>query len=187
MKRHVLGLVICLIVTVPRTTEGGAGHDESAGKHNVTEVIEQVCEKTASKEACVKTLKGDPLVIHARGNLTVNDLAISILRMASKNATAMIYELKTLIENDMLDPQVQEGLSDCRDMMADAQDQIEVALSAITANSSFDPKTCLQATTAAVDLCKASLEEGNEHVMLAKANGFSDLCVIAGDICTQLQ
>ncbi|XP_054801599.1 uncharacterized protein LOC129305647 [Prosopis cineraria] len=176
----VLVLVICLI-TVPRQTEGLGGRK---GQQNVTEVIEQVCGKTDSKEVCVKTLKADPLV-RGRANVTAKDLAISFLRMASKNATGVIYELKVLMENDRLGPQVQQGLSDCRDMLSDAADQIEIALSAISANATYNTKEWLQVATDATELCKASLE-GNEQVMLTKANGFYDLCVIASGICSQL-
>ncbi|XP_028794905.1 uncharacterized protein LOC114750474 [Neltuma alba] len=187
MKRiscHVLAVLVICLVTVPRTTQG-SGDKSSAGQQNVNAVIEEVCGKTASKAVCVKTLKADPLVVHGQGNLTAKDLAISFLRMASKNATMVIYELKVLMENDRLDPQVQQGLSDCRDMLSDAGEQIDIALNAVSADASYDTEKWLQVATDATDLCKASLE-GTEQVMLAKAKGFYNLCVIAGAICNQL-
>lgn len=184
ITKLMLGLVMWLIFVAGKVGGQGGNAQAQAQAHAQAhqDLIQTVCQKTPSKDLCVNTLtSSNPSQMHA----TVKDLAIIFMRVASKNASEIIGQLKELIENDKLAPKVQQGLSDCKDMLLDAADQLDIAVSALLKNAAQDAQKWLQVALDATNICAASLK-GQEDVMLKKNDAFRQLCVIAFDICTDL-
>ncbi|KAK7269671.1 hypothetical protein RIF29_22405 [Crotalaria pallida] len=157
---------ISLIIFVHQTN--GAG--ELKGK----ELMDQVCEQTPHKDLCIQVLQSDPT--SAFGNL--QDLAMISLRVAAANASGILSEVKIMIDDVSLDPAVQQGLSDCKENLLDAEGQLEDTVAAILTESKHDANLWLKAALAAIDTCEASIP-GNEDVLSVKSVEFRKLCNIA--------
>lgn len=187
--RHMLVLVICVIVMPGEIGGQDEAQDAAGGErttNNAEDLVKKVCEKTPSQDLCVETIGANPVNPSVGGaSATVKDLALSVLKVASKNASQIIQELKGMIDNDRLPPKVQQGLSDCKDMILNAQDQIVIAANAVTTNAPYDAKKWLQIALDATNICDDSLR-GDEDVMIKKNDAFRQLCLIAFAVCGEL-
>lgn len=137
-------------------------------------LINKVCKQTPHEDLCVQVLSSDPT--GAVGGL--KDLAMISLRVAAANATGIITDVKMMIDDDNLDPGVQQGLSDCKETLLDAEGQLEDTVAAILTNSKHDAHRWLKAALAAIDTCDASIP-GNDDILSVRSVEFRKLCNIA--------
>ncbi|KAF1880854.1 hypothetical protein Lal_00011914 [Lupinus albus] len=114
------------------------------------------------------------------GNL--QDLALISLKVAAANATGILTQVKMLIDNDNLDPGIQQGLSDCKENLLQAEAQLEDTFAAILNNTKHDAQIWLKATLSAIDTCDASIP-GNNDALSLKSVEFRKLCDIAVALC----
>ncbi|KAK7405289.1 hypothetical protein VNO78_06491 [Psophocarpus tetragonolobus] len=167
MTQVFLGLVLCVIVVAhPHPTTA-----ETNGK----ELIKEVCSLAPNRTLCGQVLSSDLLT---SPNATLKDLAIISLRVAARNASAILVDTKMLINDDKLDPHIQQGLADCKETILDAESQLEDTIAALMVDMKTDTKDWLKAALAAIDTCDASIP-GDDDVLSVKSAGFRKLCNIS--------
>ncbi|CAL0300249.1 unnamed protein product [Lupinus luteus] len=149
-------------------------YQTSAQELKGKELMDKACQQTPDKDLCLQVVSSDPT--SAFGNIEV--LALISLRVAAANATGILSEVKMLIDDDNLDPAVQQGLSDCKENLLDAEGQLEDTVAAILTNSKHDAQIWLKAALAAIDTCDASIP-GNDDILSVKSVEFRRLCNIA--------
>ncbi|KAF1878517.1 hypothetical protein Lal_00047186 [Lupinus albus] len=149
-------------------------HQTSAEEFKGKELMDKVCEQTPEKDLCLQVLSSDPT--SAFGNL--QEFALISLRVAAANATGILSDVKMLIDDDNLDPAVQQGLSDCKENLLDAEGQLEDTVAAILTNAKHDAQIWLKAALSAIDTCDASIP-GNDDILSVRSVEFRKLCNIA--------
>ncbi|RDX76576.1 hypothetical protein CR513_43414, partial [Mucuna pruriens] len=144
--------------------------DELRGR----ELIEKICRERGNKELCVAVLSSDPSSSHAN----LQDLALISLKVAARNAKDILIDAKKMIDDPYLDPGMQQGLSDCKENLLDAESQIQDAVASIMSNDKLDAQLWLKAALAAIDTCDASIP-GDDDVLSRRSVSFRQLCNIA--------
>ncbi|CAI8615125.1 unnamed protein product [Vicia faba] len=159
-------LVICVIVF---------SHQTSAEEIKGKALIQSVCNLSPNnKDLCVQVLSSDP---SKSPNADLTDLAIVALRVAAKNASAILTDVKMLIDDADLDPEIQQGLADCKQTILDAESQLEDTIAALLVEADVDAQTWLKAALAAITTCDDSIP-GNDDVLSVKSQMFRKLCNI---------
>lgn len=159
-------LVICVVVMSHQTTA-----EQNKGK----DLIKRVCNLTPNnKNLCLEVLSSDPV---KSPNADIQDLAIIALRVAAKNASGILTDVKMLIDDADLDPEVQQGLADCKETILDAESQLEDTIAALLVGSHVDAQTWLKAALAAITTCDDSIP-GSDDVLSVKSTNFRKLCNI---------
>ncbi|KAG4913707.1 hypothetical protein JHK86_054140 [Glycine max] len=166
-------LVLCVVVMAHQTAA-----QELKGKN----LINKVCTITPSRDLCVGILSSDPI---RSPDADLKDLAVISLRVAARNASGILSEAKMLIDDDNLDPDVQQGLSDCKETILDAESQLEDTIASLLVDSDTDTQIWLKAALAAIDTCDASIP-GDDDVLSVKSAMFRRLCNIAIAITKRL-
>ncbi|XP_027346339.1 pectinesterase inhibitor-like [Abrus precatorius] len=161
---------ICMLVMAQLITAA----EESRGK----ELINKVCEKSEIKDLCIEVLSSDPV---RSPNANLKDLAIVSLKVAANNASSILSDAKMLIDDDNLDPDVQQGLADCKENILDAGSQLEDSIAALLVGSHADAKVWLKAALAAITTCDDSIP-GDDDILSVKSHVFRKLCNIAVEI-----
>nr|AFK49569.1 unknown [Medicago truncatula] len=156
-------LVICVIVLAHQTVA-----QETKGKDLITRVC-QLAQKNS--DLCVEVLSSDPKSANADD---INDLAIIALRVVARNASAMLNDVKSMIDDANLDPEVQQGLADCKENILDAESQLEDTIAALLVESDVDSQKWLKAALAAITTCDNSIP-GNDDVLSVKSRIFRRL------------
>lgn len=176
-KLSSLALLIaaCILILTPQKTYGK--EDELRGDA----LINKVCEKTPSKEVCTETLKRDPR--SQTGGAKV--MALISVQEAKNNATDILRHLKVLVVDDSLEPEIQQGISDCLDILRDAKEQLNTATAAMLVKVGEDTVRWLQAAVDAVDTCEDYLQ-GHDNILLHKEDNFRLMCNISLSICKAL-
>nr|KYP50994.1 Putative invertase inhibitor [Cajanus cajan] len=128
-----------------------------------------------NRDLCVNVLSSDP---EQSPNADLKDLAIISLRVAANNASGILEDTKMLIDDDNLDPDVQQGLADCKETISDAESQLEDSIAALLVDSNSDAQIWLKAALAAIDTCDASIP-GDDDILSVKSVVFRKLCNIA--------
>jgi len=156
-------LVICVIVLAHQTVA-----QETKG----TDLITRVCALAQkNSELCVEVLSSDPKSAMADD---INDLAVIALRVAARNASAMLNDVKSMIDDANLDPEVQQGLADCKENILDAESQLEDTIASLLVESDVDTQKWLKAALAAITTCDNSIP-GNDDVLSVKSRTFRRL------------
>ncbi|WVZ23661.1 hypothetical protein V8G54_002205, partial [Vigna mungo] len=136
-------------------------------------LINKVCSDSPTKNLCVQVLSSDTLK-----SPDLKDLALISLRVAATNASGILADTKILIDDDELDPDVQQGLADCKENILDAESQLEDTIAALMVNSENDAQRWLKAALAAIDTCDASIPR-DDDVLSVESAVFCKLCNIA--------
>lgn len=157
---------LCLLIVLPQEI---AANQEGV----VTEQIKQACEHTAHKSLCLSTLSSDPSSQQA-ANLTI--LAQVALSIASQNASDITDLVKTLVNDQSLEPRVQQALADCLDHYLDAAEQLDDSLAALTVGAHEDLKTWVHVAIGDAGLCDAGFKGLKENVMFHRNKVFHQLC-----------
>ncbi|KAI9082590.1 hypothetical protein K1719_035459 [Acacia pycnantha] len=165
-------MAVCVLILTPHQINGK--EDQLRGEA----LINKVCEKTPSKDVCVETLKRDPRSETAG----LKEVALISVQAAKDNASEIISHLKVLVVDDSLEPDVQQGISDCLDVLGDAQEQLNTAAAAMLAKVGEDTEKWLQAAVDAVSTCESFLN-GEDQILLHKEDNFRLLCNISLSIC----
>ncbi|CAK8544362.1 unnamed protein product [Lathyrus sativus] len=159
-------LVICVIVFAHQTT---------AELLTGNALIQNVCNLSGNdKDLCVEVLSSDP---SKSPNADLSDLAIVALKVAAKNASGILNDVKLLIEDPELDPKIQQGLADCKETILDAESQLEDTIASLLIEDDVDAQTWLKAALAAITTCDDSIP-GNDDVLSVKSRNFRKLCNI---------
>ncbi|XP_027349400.1 pectinesterase inhibitor [Abrus precatorius] len=160
-------VAICMLVMAQQTTAA----EECRGK----ELINKVCQKSDSKDLCTEVLSSDPI---RSPNANLKDLAIISLKIAARNASSILNDAKMLIDDANLDPDVQQGLADCKENILDAESQLEDTIAALLVGSDADAQVWLKAALAAITTCDDSIP-GDDDILSVKSHVFRKLCNIA--------
>ncbi|XP_020209956.1 uncharacterized protein LOC109794956, partial [Cajanus cajan] len=128
-------------------------HQTTAQETRGKELIQKVCTTAPNRNLCVDVLSSDP---SRSPDADLKDLAIISLRVAAKNASGMLTDAKRLINNANLNPDIQQGLADCKETILDAESQLEDTIAALLVDSNSDAQVWLRAALAAIDTCDAS-------------------------------
>ncbi|KAK7378999.1 hypothetical protein VNO80_04450 [Phaseolus coccineus] len=173
------GLVLCVAVMIHQATALDIlkGKNPLIGKETIIgkNLINKVCTLSPSRDLCVQVLSSDPL---KSPNANLKDLAVISLRFAATNASDILTDAKMLIDDDNLDPDVQQGLADCKENILDAESQLEDTIAALMVDSEADAQRWLKAALAAIDTCDASIP-GDDDILSVKSVIFRKLCNIA--------
>ncbi|GAU11242.1 hypothetical protein TSUD_342330 [Trifolium subterraneum] len=89
----------------------------------------------------------------------------------------MLQDVKSLIDDPDLDPEVQQGLADCKETILDAESQLEDTIAALLVESEVDAQVWLKAALAAITTCDDSIP-GNDDILSVKSKTFRNLCDI---------
>ncbi|CAK8576593.1 unnamed protein product [Lathyrus sativus] len=149
-------------------------HNQITFAQQGNDLINKVCETIPNKDLCIQVLNSDPLSKSA----TLTDLALISLRVAASNATGILTDVKIMIDDPDLEPEIQQGLSDCKETLLDAEGQLEDSVAAILSNTKNDVQLWLQAALAAIDTCDASIP-GDDDILSKRSVAFRELCNIA--------
>ncbi|KAK7379001.1 hypothetical protein VNO80_04452 [Phaseolus coccineus] len=172
-------LVLCAAIMTHQTIalEILKGMNPLIGEETLrgTSLINKVCTLSPSRDICIQVLSSDPL---KSPNANLKDLAIISLRFAATNASDILTDAKILIDDDNLDPDIQQGLADCKENILDAESQLEDTIAALMVDSEVDAQRWLKAALAAIDTCDASIP-GDDDVISVKSAIFRKLCNIA--------
>jgi len=171
-------LVLCVAVMAhqaaaldsPKAKNPIIGKETEKGKN----LINKVCKMSPSRDLCVQVLSSDPL---RSPTADLKDLAIISLRVAATNASGILSDAKMLIDDDNLDPDIQQGLADCKENILDAESQLEDTIAALMVDSEADAQRWLKAALAAIDTCDASIP-GDDDILSVKSAVFRKLCNI---------
>ncbi|QCD98246.1 hypothetical protein DEO72_LG6g2964 [Vigna unguiculata] len=138
-------------------------------------LINKVCAKSSTRDLCIEVLSSDPLTSPI-ADLT--DLAIISLRVAAKNASGILTDTKVLIDDASLDPDVQQGLADCKANILDAASQLEDTIASLLTGLQDDAQRWLKAALATIDTCDVSIP-GDDDILSVESTVFRKLCNIA--------
>ncbi|WVZ04571.1 hypothetical protein V8G54_017917 [Vigna mungo] len=138
-------------------------------------LINKVCTKSPTRDLCVEVLSSDPLV---SPTANLKDLAIISLRFAARNASGILSDAKILIDDVNLDPDVQQGLADCKENILDAESQLEDTIASLMIGLKSEAQRWLKAALAAIDTCDASIP-GDDDILSVDSTVFRKLCNIA--------
>nr|KYP74239.1 hypothetical protein KK1_006909 [Cajanus cajan] len=100
------------------------------------------------------------------------------LKVAGSNARDILVDAKKMIDDPDLTPQMQQGVSDCKENLLDAEGQIQDSVAAILNNDKLDAQKWLKAALAAIDTCDASIP-GDDDILSRRSVVFRQLCNIA--------
>ncbi|ESW35121.1 hypothetical protein PHAVU_001G208600 [Phaseolus vulgaris] len=172
-------LVLCVVVMAHHATALGIlkeinpliGEEPLRGKS----LINKVCAFSPSRGLCVEVLSSDKL---RSPTANLKDLAMISLRFAATNASDILGDAKTLIDDDSLEPGIQQGLADCKENILDAESQLEDTIATLMIDSKADAQRWLRAALAAIDTCDASIP-GDDDILSVKSVMFRKLCNIA--------
>ncbi|RDX97238.1 hypothetical protein CR513_20010, partial [Mucuna pruriens] len=172
-------LVLCVIVTAHKGSAEelkGKGVIEGDVKElKGKSLIQKVCTMSPTRNLCVEVLSSDPV---KSPNATLKDLAIISLRMAANNASGILTDAKKLIDDQNLNPDVQQGLADCKETILDAESQLEDTIAALLVDAETDAHVWLKAALTAIDTCDASIP-GDHDQLSVKSLLFRKLCNIS--------
>ncbi|XP_014515245.1 pectinesterase inhibitor-like [Vigna radiata var. radiata] len=173
-------VVLALCVTVMANQAAALAVQKenlNGGKETPTgkTLINKVCSDSPTKNLCVQVLSSEPLRSPVAD---LKDLALISLRVAATNASGILADTKILIDDDELDPDIQQGLADCKENILDAESQLEDTIAALMVNSENDAQRWLKAALAAIDTCDASIP-GDDDVLSVESAVFRKLCNIA--------
>ena len=166
-------LAICVIVMA---------HQSAAEEAKGPDLIKKVCQASDTKDLCLKVLFSDPQKAQIAD---VKDLAIISLKVAAANASGILTDVKKLIDDADLNPDIQQGLADCKETILDAEGQLEDTIAALLEDADSDAHRWLRAALAAIDTCDASIP-GDDDVLSVKSANFRKLCNIAVAISKML-
>ncbi|BAT98420.1 hypothetical protein LR48_Vigan406s025400 [Vigna angularis] len=173
---------LLLVLALAVMAHQAAAHDAPkgnliGGKETPTgkTLINKVCSDSPTKNLCVQVLSSDTL---RSPDVDLKDLALISLRVAATNASGILTDTKILIDDDELDPDIQQGLADCKENILDAESQLEDTIAALMINSENDAQRWLKAALAAIDTCDASIP-GDDDVLSVESAVFRKLCNIA--------
>ncbi|KAE9615873.1 hypothetical protein Lal_00017691 [Lupinus albus] len=162
-----LVLSLCVVVMAHQTL---AINNVLKGKN----LINNVCNLSPTRDLCVQVLSSD----ETSANADLRDLAVIALRVAASNASSILTDAKMLIDDANLNPEVQQGLSDCKENILDAEDQLEDTIAALLEDDDSEAQKWLKAALAAITTCDASIP-GDDDVLSLKSAAFRQLCNIA--------
>ncbi|RZC21811.1 uncharacterized protein LOC114405562 [Glycine soja] len=171
MERSTKLFSAALVLFVVVVAHRAAASQDLKGK----KLINKVCTIAPSRDLCVQILSSDPI---RSPNADLKDLAVISLRVAARNASGILSDTKMLIDDDNLDPDVQQGLADCKETILDAESQLEDTIASLLVGSDTDAQVWLKAAVAAIDTCDASIP-GDDDVLSVKSAMFRRLCNIA--------
>ncbi|XP_042505547.1 putative invertase inhibitor [Macadamia integrifolia] len=141
------------------------------------DLIYETCQKCAERSPilsylCVSSVQAIP----PSHTASLSELAVISVKLALVNATATLWSIQKLLENEASDSNLMGSLKDCRELYSDAVPTLE---NSITAFKSLDYMSCNILITAAMDA--ATTCEGRFDVSpLTKQNyDFFQLCDIA--------
>ncbi|KAK7378998.1 hypothetical protein VNO80_04449 [Phaseolus coccineus] len=171
-------LILCVAVMAHQATalELLKGINPLIGEETLRgkSLINKVCTLSPSRDLCVQVLSSDTL---RSPTANLKDLAIISLRFAATNASDILTDAKTLIDDDSLEPDIQQGLADCKENILDAESQLEDTIAALMIDSETDAQRWLKAALAAIDTCDASIP-GDDDVLSVKSVMFRKICNI---------
>ncbi|WCJ22249.1 hypothetical protein M5689_004346 [Euphorbia peplus] len=140
------------------------------------DLVQKVCQKTLNKANCVTTFKLNP----DSKNATLRQLGIIALKTAAKNATDTSEYIEKALNATNLEPETQQGLSDCLEQYIDANEQIDNSVAALLSKADKDIRTWLNAALAGVKSCDDGFGKNvkSKHgAALKKRNAdFTQLC-----------
>ncbi|KAL2323667.1 hypothetical protein Fmac_028046 [Flemingia macrophylla] len=151
----------------------GTGGDAATNLKGM-ELIKTICEERGNEELCIKVLSSDPISSIA----TLQDLAMISLKVAGSYAKDILDDAKRMIDDPDLTPQMQQGVSDCKENLLDAESQIQDSVASILNNDKLDAQKWLKAALAAIDTCDASIP-GDDDILSRRSVQFRQLCNIA--------
>ncbi|CAJ1877044.1 unnamed protein product [Sphenostylis stenocarpa] len=174
---HATKLLWVFVLCVAAMAHQAAAQDLLRGMS----LINKACTIDPNRELCFQVLQSDPLT---SPTANLKELAIIALRVAAKNASGILTEAKTLINDDNLDPDVQQGLADCKENILDAESQLEDTIAALYIEShGTEVQVWLKAALAAIDTCDASIP-GDDDILSVQSAVFRKLCNIAISLIT---
>ncbi|KAE9598238.1 hypothetical protein Lal_00003986 [Lupinus albus] len=150
-------------------------HQTGASEFNKGKtLINNLCNLSPTKDLCIQVLSSD----ETSSTADLRDLAVIALRVAASNASSILTDAKMLIDDVKLNPKVQQGLSDCKENILDAVDQLEDTTAALLEDDNSQTQKWLKAALAAITTCDASIP-GDDDVLSVKSAQFRKLCNIA--------
>ncbi|XP_014495047.1 pectinesterase inhibitor-like [Vigna radiata var. radiata] len=169
-------LVLCVVVMAHQVV--ALNENLIIGKETLLTgklLINKVCTKSPTRDLCIEVLSSDPLV---SPTANLKDLAIISLRFAATNASGILSDAKILIDDVNLDPDVQQGLADCKENILDAESQLEDTIASLMIGLKSEAQRWLKAALAAIDTCDASIP-GDDDILSVDSTVFRKLCNIS--------
>ncbi|XP_042506224.1 putative invertase inhibitor [Macadamia integrifolia] len=141
------------------------------------DLIHETCQKCAERspilsyDLCVSSLQAIP----PSHTASLPELAVISVKLALVNATATLWSIQKLLENEASDPNLMGSLKDCQELYSDAVPTLE---NSITAFKRLDYRSGNVLITAAMDAA-TTCEGGFDVSPLTKQNyDFFQLCDI---------
>ncbi|XP_062106401.1 uncharacterized protein LOC133817811 [Humulus lupulus] len=159
-----LSMVTILLSHSPQPIIAADDNKQKGGHHIGHKLISKVCQNAAHKDFCNSMLQSDPN-IH---NANLPGLGLIALRQAASNASDVSEYVKTLLNDANVDPEVQDGASDCLEFYIDAAEQLEDSVTAQVAKAYKDVETWVNVAISDSKSCDASLT-GYESVLGGKS------------------
>lgn len=141
------------------------------GGKNHSDTLEKACQHAGDKDSCISMLQSDP---NAEGS-DLKGLTLIALRLASSNASDLSEHIKVLVNDPSLDPDLQDGVSECLEHYLDAAEQLDDSIAALLADAYNDVEAWVNVAITDADSCDSALE-GHESVLGGKSAAFRGLC-----------
>ncbi|KAJ4727713.1 putative Pectinesterase inhibitor [Melia azedarach] len=168
----VLPPVLCFCLALQPLATNGA--DETPANNVTNILLKKVCDSSEDKNLCYSTFNANP----DSQNSDLTGLAMIGLKIASKNATQIVEYINKRMNENNLDPMLQQGLTDCSDEYLDAAEQLDDSVAALLADAFKDLKTWVNAAIADAVSCQEAFERrpGIEPVIDFNNGIFLKLC-----------
>ncbi|KAM6540920.1 hypothetical protein CsatB_005367 [Cannabis sativa] len=161
------------------TTEEGNNNNninnkQKTGHHRGAKLISKVCQNVTQKAFCSSMLLSDPNT----HNANLRGLGLIALKQAATNASDISEFIKTKLNDPNVDPEVQDGASDCLEFYIDAAEQLEDSVSAQISKAYKDVETWVNVAVSDSKSCDVALT-GYDSVLGNKSQVFRWLCETA--------
>ncbi|KAF4364436.1 hypothetical protein F8388_007013 [Cannabis sativa] len=163
-------VTIILFSIAPHPTTAADPNHHKTGIKGAT-LIPTACRYAVKKGFCNAMLEADPNSKDA----DLPGLGLIALRQAASNASDIAEYFKTLLNDSSLDPEVQDGASECLEMYLDAAEQLDDSAAALMSKGYKDVNAWVDVAITDSKSCDVALV-GHESVLGGKSQVFRWLC-----------
>ncbi|KAA8549143.1 hypothetical protein F0562_000827 [Nyssa sinensis] len=129
--------------------------------NGTSSLITEVCQNSTHKEFCISILQSSPRSQTA----DLKGLLFIALKVAAKNASDTSAYIKQNLNDKGLNPAADQSLTDCDVNYADAVDQIDDAVVALSVDAYPDINKWVKAAITDVDSCEAQVQGVSGNAM----------------------
>ncbi|GAA0183392.1 hypothetical protein LIER_30811 [Lithospermum erythrorhizon] len=159
-----LSLFICLTLQ-PRLISSKAVYISETALNN-PELVKQACDQAGDKNFCINLLSSDKADGPKRN---LKDIAFIALKIVEKNATETAMYIKTISNDDKIEPVVHEALHDCKGNYINVDDLIEDAIDELVSETYTEVVKFAKAALDDIIACDSEVKDQHQEAAAKNA------------------